>query len=102
MPESISMWLWVAVGDRNVCPDCVGRNGRYETEETWNEAGFPGDGATICNLNCRCLVFREDTFLRMVDHLNAASLMASQFDDIFDDVEEEVDDVSGLFEELEE
>jgi len=48
------MYRWVAVSDKNVCPDCIERHGEVHTLDEWTSLGMPATGFTVCKDNCRC------------------------------------------------
>jgi hypothetical protein len=52
--KDVKLWVWVAIGDSSLCPDCADRNGKVMTLDEWKAIGIPGAGATICQDNCRC------------------------------------------------
>lgn len=54
--EEIKTYRWVAVGDGNVCPQCVDRHGKEKTMEEWERIGLPATGTTYCKENCRCVL----------------------------------------------
>lgn len=53
-------FVWIAVGDARTCDDCEFRSGSVMPLEHWESVGLPGDGATICADNCRCVVMMDD------------------------------------------
>lgn len=56
----VKEYRWVAVGDKNVCPDCERRNGDIGDMEFWKTVGLPQSGFSICRYNCRCQLLPSD------------------------------------------
>ena len=54
IPQEVDNWLWLTVGDSNVCGDCDPRHGEIRPYSDWAEAGLPRSGFSICNRRCRC------------------------------------------------
>ena len=53
---------WIGIGDNKICPDCTDRNNMQpRTFQEWASIGLPGEGATICNKNCRCVLLPVDS-----------------------------------------
>lgn len=48
------LWIWISVGDGNVCPQCKERHGQKRTIKEWTKLGLPRTGATYCKQYCRC------------------------------------------------
>lgn len=49
------LYAWLTVGDKNVCPQCVKRQGwAPKTWAEWKALGLPGEGFTYCGSWCRC------------------------------------------------
>lgn len=46
-------WQWITVSS-NPCPDCQARAGKVLTLTEWEGLGLPGEGQTICGVNCMC------------------------------------------------
>ena len=47
-------FIWISVGDKNVCSDCADRHREINTMEAWEIVGTPKSGFSICQINCRC------------------------------------------------
>ena len=48
---------WVGIGDSKICDDCLERNNMPPKPfGEWAAIGLPGEGATACNKNCRCIL----------------------------------------------
>ena len=56
----VKEYRWVAVGDKNVCADCLPRNGEVADMEFWKAVGLPQSGFSICRYNCRCQLVPSD------------------------------------------
>ena len=56
----VKEYRWVAVGDKNVCADCLTRNGDVADMEFWKAVGLPQSGFSICRYNCRCQLVPSD------------------------------------------
>ena len=56
----VKEYRWVAVGDKNVCADCLPRNGEVADMEFWKVVGLPQSGFSICRYNCRCQLVPSD------------------------------------------
>jgi len=53
---------WIGVGDKRICPDCAERNNMSPRPfREWASIGLPGEGATICGSNCRCILLPVDS-----------------------------------------
>lgn len=47
-------FMWLTVGDINVCPSCEPRHGKVKSMSQWRAIGLPGSGGLICQAECRC------------------------------------------------
>jgi len=47
-------FIWITVGDTNVCPSCEPRHGKSKTIPQWRALGLPGDAVLVCGRECRC------------------------------------------------
>ena len=63
MADEFESWLlvWVAVGDKNTCPDCIVRAGMPAMlYKDWVSLGLPGAGLTVCRDRCRCFLMPDE------------------------------------------
>lgn len=51
-------YRWVAVLV-NTCPDCLERHNNIAKWENWEAEGLPRTGATVCGVNCKCVLLPE-------------------------------------------
>jgi len=58
--EADRHYRWIAVIDKNTCPDCAPRHNQVLTLGEWEEAGLPGTGWSFCREYCRCSLVPED------------------------------------------
>jgi len=62
LEDSTGLFDWVGVGDNKICDDCLERNNMEpRTFQEWAAIGLPGEGATVCGKNCRCILMPADT-----------------------------------------
>lgn len=53
--------MWVAIFV-NTCPNCISLSGSVRTLSEWKASGYwPGNGATVCDANCKCSLVPVDT-----------------------------------------
>lgn len=78
------LWVWVTMGDDNVCPDCVERGGwEPKTWDEWVEIGLPRTGSTLCMTTCRCDPMPAEVIDQVPDELV----------DISDEIESLIDEL---------
>lgn len=62
LKEDARLWDWVGISDNKICDDCLERNNmEARTKSEWAEMGLPGEGATVCGANCRCVLMPVGT-----------------------------------------
>ncbi len=60
--DELRRWIVVNLGPNAAatpCPDCIPRQDRVETIETWQAIGEPGTGWSVCKQFCYCLLIPE-------------------------------------------
>lgn len=69
-PPSEQIFMWVARLRRS-CRSCEERHGQLFALDQWEAVGKPGDGTTLCGMNCECSLLpvpqagQEDTRKRV-------------------------------------